>query len=117
MRKGDEISPLDEANNEGSRSEIRRAECLAPATSGGAFDPHNPAPVPLDLENGILKDVAIAPPDGRSPSLVEIKLERHDGKLETRDLWVDGNDVAMVLKLYSVLKGCKGRSLREVRGP
>jgi hypothetical protein len=49
-----------------------------------------------------------------SPSLVEIKVERHDGKLETRDLWVDGNDVAMVLKLYSVLKGCKGRSLREV---
>jgi hypothetical protein len=85
-----------------------------PQPAGGAFDPHNPAPIPLDLENGILKDVAIAPPDGTFPSLVEIKVERHDGKLETRDLWVDRDDVAMILKLYSVLKRCKGRSLREV---
>lgn len=90
------------------------ASAWPPQPAGGVFDPHSPAPSSLDLESGVLKDVAIAPPYGGYPSYVDLKVERHDGKVETRALWIDEKGGTSILKLYKVLREYKGRCLGEV---
>jgi len=85
-----------------------------PQPAGGAFDPHNPAPASLELESGVLRDVAIAPPYGSNPAYLELKVERPDGRVETRALWIDEKGAGSILKLYGLLKERKGRRLREV---
>jgi hypothetical protein len=90
------------------------APAWPPQPAGGAFDPHHPAPIPPDLEEGIVKDVRIVPPYGGFPAHIELEVERPDGKIEKRPLWVNEDSGALLVKLYDVLKGNKGRTLREV---
>lgn len=85
-----------------------------PQPAGGVFDPHNPAPASPDLESRVLADVAIAPPEGRNPAYVELKVERQDGRVETRALWVGEKGADSILKLYKLLRECKGRRLRDL---
>jgi hypothetical protein len=91
------------------------APAWPPQPAGGAIDPHHPAPISLELEKGIMKDVRKVPPYGGLPAHIELEVERPDGKIEKRLLWVNEDSGALLVKLYDVLKGNKGRPLREVR--
>jgi len=93
----------------------KRVPAWPPQPAGGAFDPHHPAPIPPDLEEGIVKDVRNVQPYGGSPAHIELEVERPDGKIEKRALWVNEDSGALLVKqLYDVLKGNKGRTLRQV---
>ncbi len=92
----------------------RGAPAWPPQPAGGAFDPQHPAPVSLDLERWIVRDVGIVPPYGGFPTFIQIEVERPDGKVEKRALWVDDDKGALILKLYDVVKNNKGRPLSEI---